>query len=194
MLPAPGSLVLASASPRRRALLSQLGLRFEVDSADIDESVHPEESPVAYVRRISLQKAEVVSRRSQGAWVLAADTTVVVDEDILGKPADDAEAKRMLLRLSGRTHRVLTGIALQGPRPATTVVTTEVTFRSLSEKEVTWYVASGEPSDKAGAYAIQGIGGFLVDRISGSPSNVVGLPLAETVRLLKDAGVELPFA
>jgi septum formation protein len=186
-------LILASASPRRRAFLSQLGLRFDVDAADVDETVRPGENARDYVARVSQEKAEVVARRHPGAWVLAADTTVVLNGDILGKPSDAKEATLMLTRLSGHCHQVLSGVALRGPESASTVVETEVQFRELLPEEIAWYVATQEPFDKAGAYAIQGIGSFLVERISGSATNVVGLPLAETLRLLRQVGVPLPF-
>jgi septum formation protein len=186
-------LVLASGSPRRRAFLSQLNLRFDVDSADVDESVHPDEQPALYVERLANEKAAVVVKRHPGALVLAADTTVVVDREILGKPENDEHARQMLRKLSGREHQVLSGIAVSGPRQRSAVVTTRVWFRPLSPGEIDWYVATGEPTDKAGAYAIQGIGAFLVSRIEGSASNVVGLPLEETLGLLQACGFVLPW-
>lgn len=191
----PARLVLASASPRRRELLSQLGLHFEVAAADIDETPRAAELPDAYVLRLAREKAQAVARRHPGRPVLAADTTVVLDGDILGKPDDAAHALQMLTRLSGRAHEVLTGVALAGPgTPAAVVVRTRVSFRAASAQELAWYVATGEPLDKAGSYAVQGKGGFLVEALQGSPTNVIGLPLGETLALLRGAGVALPWA
>lgn len=186
-------LVLASASPRRRELLSQLDIRFTVSAADIDETPQAGEAAEAYVGRLAREKARVVASRHPGAWVLAADTTVALGAELLGKPRDAEEAQAMLTRLSGRTHDVYTGVALAGRHEETLVVRTRVTFRSLSPGEMSWYANSGEPLDKAGAYAIQGKGGFLVAGVEGSPSNVVGLPLGETVALLERAGLLLPW-
>lgn len=186
-------LVLASASPRRRELLSQLDIRFTVSAADIDETPQTGEAAEAYVGRLAREKARVVASRHPGAWVLAADTTVALGAELLGKPRDAEEAQAMLTRLSGRTHDVYTGVALAGRHEETLVVRTRVTFRSLSPGEMSWYANSGEPLDKAGAYAIQGKGGFLVAGVEGSPSNVVGLPLGETVALLERAGLLLPW-
>jgi septum formation protein len=188
------ALVLASGSPRRRAFLEQLGLAFTVTPAELDERVHQGELPAAYVERLAREKAQAVAARHLGARVLAADTTVVLDEEILGKPADAAEALSMLRGLCGRTHRVLTGVALAGETLRARVVETRVVFREASEAELSWYVATGEPLDKAGAYGLQGIGGFLVRRIEGSHSNVIGLPLAETLELLAAEGIALPWS
>jgi septum formation protein len=185
--------VLASASPRRRELLGQLGLRFTVAAADIDETPHPAEAPEAYVLRLAREKARAVAGRFPGAWVLAADTTVVLGPELLGKPRDEAEARAMLARLSGRTHEVHTGVALAGRAEEALVVRTRVTFRTLSAGEIAWYAGTGEPLDKAGAYAVQGKGGFLVAAVEGSPTNVIGLPLGETLALLERAGVPLPW-
>jgi septum formation protein len=188
-------LVLASASPRRRELLGQLGLSFEVSAADIDETPHPGEPAEAYVLRLAREKARAVASRHPGAWVLAADTTVVLGDALLGKPRDAAEAREMLGRLSGRTHEVQTGVALAGPTAEhSTVVRTRVTFRSLSAGEIAWYAGTGEPLDKAGSYAVQGKGGFLVAAVEGSPTNVIGLPLGETLELLARAGLPLPWS
>jgi septum formation protein len=189
----PTSLVLASASPRRRDLLSQLGLRFTVAAADLDETPLAGEVADAYVLRLARAKARAVAERFPGTWVLAADTTVALGPELLGKPVDPAEAREMLSRLSGRTHSVYTGVAIAGRADVATVVRTGVTFRTLAPSEIAWYVETGEPMDKAGAYAIQGKGGFLVSTVEGSPSNVVGLPLGETLELLARAGVPLPW-
>ncbi|MBM7114967.1 Maf family protein [Archangium primigenium] len=187
-------LVLASASPRRRELLGQLGLVFEVSAADIDETPTAGEEAGAYVLRLAREKARAVAARRPGAWVLAADTTVALDGMLLGKPQDEAEARGMLTRLSGRTHEVHTGVALVGARMTSVLVRTRVTFRSLGSEEIAWYAATGEPLDKAGSYAIQGKGGFLVASVEGSPTNVIGLPLGETLALLGQAGVPLPWS
>jgi septum formation protein len=179
------TLVLASGSPRRAQLLGHLGVAFEVRPADLDESVLPGEEARAYVERLARAKAAAVA--GGGELVIAADTTVEVDGTILGKPVDRADATRMLRLLSGRTHRVHTGVAVAD---RSIVVTTEVRFVDLTEGEIAWYVGSGEPLDKAGAYAIQGAGGAFVAGIDGSASNVVGLPLAELVDLLRAAGFD----
>jgi septum formation protein len=188
------SLVLASGSPRRRELLARLGLPFEVVPAGVDEAVLPGEPAGEYVLRVAKDKAAAGARLRPGALVLAADTTVVLEGAILGKPGGEEEARRMVRSLSGRRHSVLTAVVLEGAGRASQVVETAVWFRELSEAEVTWYAATGEPLDKAGAYALQGAGGMLVERIEGSASNVVGLPLAETVALLARAGHPLPWS
>jgi septum formation protein len=189
----PLPLVLASASPRRQALLAQLGLAFLVDPADVDESAEPRESPKTYVTRLVQQKADAVSRRHPGSVVLGADTTVALDGEVLGKPKDAEEAQRMLGRLTGRTHHDFPGGATAGPHRAVEAVETLVTFAQFPPEALAFYAASGEPLDKAGAYALQGLGGFLVERISGSHSNVIGLPLVQTLALLQAAGVQLPW-
>lgn len=175
-------LVLASASPRRRELLSLLGLAFRVVAPDVDETPLDGERPAALVRRLAVAKATVVD----GAVVLAADTTVEVDGAILGKPDDAADARRMLGLLAGRSHEVHTGVAVRaGERLEVELVTTTVTFTPISPGALEWYVGTGEPMDKAGGYAIQGAGGVFVDAVHGSVSNVVGLPLATVTRLLQ---------
>jgi septum formation protein len=147
------------------------------------------------VLRLAREKARTVATRIPGAWVLAADTTVVLGEELLGKPRDTSEVREMMSRLSGRIHEVQTGVALAGPSGGDAlVVRTRVTFRSLSREEIAWYAGTGESLDKAGGYAIQGKGGFLVERIEGSPTNVIGLPLGETLGLLARAGVPLPWS
>lgn len=181
-------LVLASASPRRVELLAAAGFAFEIRPAEIDETVEPGEDAVAYVRRLAWKKATAV-RREPGSFVLAADTTVTVDEAILGKPADAEDARRMLKMLAGRTHAVLTGVTVIGDAgDHTSVATTRVRFLPLTEGEIDWYVASGEPFDRAGAYAIQGRASRFVDWIEGSYSNVVGLPVSLVYRVMREAG------
>ena len=179
-------LILASASPRRAELLRAAGFDCDVVAANVDESIRPGESASAYVRRLAGEKSAAVAAR-QDVLVLAADTAVVVDGDILGKPRDDEEAAAMLRRLSGRRHEVLTGISLrQNSREVGRVETTAVFFSPLSEDDVTWYVASGEGRDKAGAYAIQGLASRFIPRIEGSYSNVVGLPVATVFELITE--------
>jgi nucleoside triphosphate pyrophosphatase len=188
-------LVLASASPRRRQLLESIGLTFEVSPADLDETERAAEPAIAYVERISAGKARaVVARKRQveldGVAVLAADTTVDLDGAILAKPIDDDDARRMLRLLSGRTHQVHTAVfgwTAAGEHSVT--VTTDVTFARLSDQGIDWYLSMGEHLDKAGAYGMQTAGGALVRRIDGSPSNVIGLPLAETIGILRACGV-----
>jgi septum formation protein len=185
-------LILASQSPRRRELLGLLGLSPEIRPASTDEARRPGEAPEAYVRRVAAEKAAAV----EGALVLAADTAVVLGDEVLGKPRDPDDARRMLRALSGTAHRVLTGVCLRRARPpaaAEVLVSTEVLFAPLTEAEIGWYVATGEPLDKAGAYALQGTGGALVREVRGSVSNVVGLPLRETAELLRRMGLALPW-
>lgn len=180
--------VLASASPRRRELLEGLGLHFLIQPADIDETPGESEAAAAHVARLAGEKALAVV---SSLPVLAADTVVVRDGEILGKPRDRAEAAAMIRSLSGRSHEVISGVALAraGELLASISVRTEVRFRALDERTVAAYVATGEGDDKAGSYGIQGLAGALVTGISGSYSNVVGLPLAETVALLEEHGV-----
>ena len=186
-------LVLASSSPRRPELLRQLGLTFTVDPADLDESVRPLEAPRAYVERLARAKAAAVAARHPGAAVLAADTSVVVDERILGKPADEAEGRAMLELLSGRAHEVLTSVAVQAGGLESMVVSTAVRFRRLSPAEIAWYVATGEGRDKAGGYASQARAGAFITAMDGSSTSVIGLPLAESVAMLERAGVPMPW-
>ena len=182
-------LILASASPRRRELLSHLGVPFEVKPADLDESLLPSEHATAYVERLARAKA-----RGEGL-ILAADTSVVIDDEVLGKPGTDAKlGADMLRRLSGRAHEVMTGVAVSSPSGVRSkVVISQVHFRKLSESEIAWYVSTGEGADKAGGYALQGRAGAFITSVVGSPSNVIGLPLAETVELLRAAGLALPM-
>jgi septum formation protein len=186
-------LVLASASPRRADLLREAGIAFRVAPAHIDESEAIGESPESYVERLAREKAEAVWRDRPASFVLGADTTVVVDETILAKPADAADAARMLRLLSGRSHRVLTGICLLGPSGffRASVVSTAVTFERLSEADIVWYVGTGEPLDKAGAYAVQGGASRFVARIEGSFSNVVGLPMEVLAPWCREAGIQV---
>ena len=184
-------IVLASSSPRRRRLLRGLGLTFSVRLPDVDERPLPGELPGPHVRRLALAKARAVARGLApgcGAqWVLGADTVVVLDGRILGKPRDASDARGMLARLSGRTHEVLTGVALvpaAGGRARTSVVRSRVEMKPFDGPTILRYVAGGEPLDKAGAYAVQGRGRHLVARVSGSLSNVVGLPLERLRRLM----------
>jgi septum formation protein len=171
-------LVLASSSPRRAELLQAAGLAFTVQRVDADESGLPGETPEAYVRRVAMVKAEAAGQPAPDCVILTADTIVVIDGLRLGKPADDAEAAAMLARLSGRTHEVLTAITLSHRTTRTQdVARTRVTFNVVPPPVIDWYVASGEPRDKAGAYAIQGLASRFIAQIDGSYSNVVGLPL-----------------
>ncbi|MBI2784545.1 MAG: septum formation inhibitor Maf [Gammaproteobacteria bacterium] len=189
---AAADLVLASASPRRSALLAGIGVRFAVVPAQLDETPEPAELPRDYVARLALAKARAVAAATGGALpVLGADTTVVCDGRLLGKPVSEADAVAMLMALSGRTHRVFTAVALvRGATAAGVVVETAVTFRELSAAECRAYWRSGEPADKAGGYALQGMGGVFVTRIEGSYSGVVGLPVAETYKLLCDFAID----
>lgn len=192
MFQALAPLILASGSPRRRKFLSELGLSFTVASADIDEAIRPGELPGELVCRLAGEKAAVVAVDHPAAWVIGADTVVVLGGEILGKPADPAEALAMLERLNGRTHQVWTGVAianLQNRVSRAFAVCTEVSFAETAKAVLVAYVATGEPLDKAGAYGIQGLGVFLVDGIRGSYSNVVGLPLPELLGQLLELGV-----
>ena len=186
---------LASRSPRRAELLQQIGVDFIVLPADIDESVYNAESAADYVQRLARQKAEACVHGLQvlDMPVLAADTTVCIEGAILGKPEDDVDAHAMLAALSGRWHEVHTAIALASNRRLELALsTTRVRMSELSHEVITAYVASGEPRDKAGAYGIQGLGGTLIERIEGSYSGVMGLPLFETARLLRQYGFAIP--
>ncbi len=189
----PLLLVLASSSPRRAELLARLGLKFEVLTADLDEQPHSREDPCLYVERLAREKAAAVARHRPTALVLAADTSVILDGEILGKPQNDQHGRQMLERLSGRSHTVLTGVALAGAAEASQVVATTVHFHPLTSAQIAWYLTTGEPKDKAGGYAVQGIGGAWVRALEGSPSNVIGLPLVETLQLLSAAGFALPW-
>ena len=186
-------LILASGSPRRAELLRSIGIEFRVLVADIDETPLPAETATTYVNRMANTKclaAQAVLGASDRSVILAADTIVAVDGDILGKPADDEEARRMLRHLSGRSHHVHTAVCVATPtKVSITRVTTSVVFAPLSTAEIDWYVGLGESLDKAGAYGMQTAGALLVDRIDGSPTNVIGLPLRATVAMLRAAGI-----
>jgi septum formation protein len=181
-------IILASASPRRAELLRAAGVEFVVRVADVDETPLHGEQPQPYVLRLARAKAAAVARRSEaGAVVLGADTTVVFGSEILGKPADDEDARRMLRKLGGAWHEVITGVCLaRGTREVTAAEVTRVKFAPLSESEIEWYVSTGEPKDKAGAYAIQGYGSRFVERIEGNYANVVGLPVQAVYQMLRE--------
>jgi len=192
-------IVLASASPRRRELLAQVGVAVQVVPAAIDESVLPGETAEQHVLRLSQAKAIAVAARTQvqGRWFIGSDTVVVRDEVILGKPANGGEAGAMLHSLSGRAHTVVSGYAVHDRDTSRTIsaaVTTRVWFKALTEREIAGYLATGEPFDKAGAYAIQGVGAFMVTHIEGSYPNVVGLPLCEVLAALEQLGAPPAFS
>ena len=180
-------LILASASARRQELLREAGIEFEACPADIAEDCNPGEQPVQYALRLAREKAEKVAQRFPGEFVLGGDTVVIVDDEILGKPRDEEDAARMLRLLSGRAHRVTTAVSLITPgRSADTrSLTTKVVFRDVKEEEIQRYIASGEPMDKAGAYAIQGGAAPWVVRLEGDYSNVVGLPMPLVLEMLE---------
>ncbi len=185
-------IILASASPRRKELLSQLGLDFTVTIPHIDENVRQGEHPEDFCHRISMDKAAIASRDYPDALIIAADTIVVIDGKILGKPHDDHEAFAYLALLEDRTHEVYTGYTIMHKgENKTKVIRTRVHFRAMSQKEILWYIATGEPRDKAGAYAVQGIGSIFVDRLEGSYTNVIGLPLSDLYHDLKHFGITL---
>jgi septum formation protein len=186
--------ILASQSPRRRELLTLVGIPHDVLPADIDESVLPEELPVPHARRLAEEKARVIAAQHPDAIVIAADTIVVVDGDILGKPADAADAARMLARLRAREHTVYTAVALQrGAQRTSEVVEVCVTFRDLTDAAIASYIATGEPMDKAGAYGIQGFGATIVERVDGDYFAVMGLPVGTVVALARTLGVHYDF-
>jgi septum formation protein len=186
-------LVLASASPRRADLLRAAGIAFEVRAADVDERAEPGEEATAYVERVARAKGATVAGSCPDRLVLAADTIVVLDGAIFGKPAGDEDSRRMLSALSGRTHEVLTSVCLMCPGDGRDrrhgLGRTRVEFARLSPAEIAWYVQSGEPTGKAGAYAIQGLASRFIVGIEGSYSNVVGLPIALVVRMCSEAGI-----
>jgi septum formation protein len=186
-------LILASSSPRRRDLLASIGFEFDVIPSHIPEVKSDEEAPEEYVARLSREKAREVAKGHPDRWVVAADTTVVLDEELLEKPDGPEDAKRMLRLIGGRAHVVHTGVTLMRIEPHyadTRVCTTEVRILPLTERDVEWYVATGEPLDKAGAYAAQGAFAMFLDSIHGSYTNVVGLPLALLFQILRKAGID----
>lgn len=192
-------IVLASTSPRRRELLSQVGIDFQVIPSNVEETLLPGETPEAHVVRLSCDKAMEVANRPDpsGRWFIGSDTIVVRDDAILGKPADASEAAAMLSSLSGRSHRVISGYAVYDRLRGQTLsaaITTKVFFKDLTRQEIEGYIATGEPFDKAGSYAIQGIGSFMVPKIEGSYTNVVGLPLCEVIAALEELGAVELFA
>lgn len=187
------TIVLASASPRRSQLLGLAGVAFTVDPPEIDETPRPREDPGEYVGRLAVEKAAAVAGRHPDALlVIAADTTVALGDEIFGKPDDADDARRMLRRLAGRAHEVHTGVAVvRAGRVESAIDTTMVTMEAFGEAEIEWYLATGEPFGKAGAYALQGSGGALVGRVEGSVSNVIGLPMTLLRSLARRQGIEL---
>jgi len=186
--------VLASASPRRRQLLDLIGIEHEVSPSNIDESLRPRETPRKHAERLAREKALVVAKRNPDDIVVAADTIVVIDRKVLGKPADSADARRMLSLLSGRRHTVITAVAVaRGRKVRSAIEEVRVTFRSLRRDDIDAYIATGEPMDKAGAYGIQGYGATIVERVEGDYFAVMGLPLARLVGLLRDVGARYRF-
>lgn len=184
--------ILASQSPRRKELLAQLGMTFQVLAADIDETPLIDEAAMQYVQRMAIEKAMVVAEYAAGQPVLAADTSVVIDGEILGKPTSRDHAQQMLRRLSGRSHQVMTAVALYANgQLRQRLAVTEVRFGELSAEQIRCYVETGDADDKAGGYGIQGVAGQFVAHIAGSYSGVVGLPLYETAALLREAGISL---
>ena len=187
-------IILASQSPRRRELLALVGIPHEVRPADLDETVWPGEVPEAHAERLARSKAEAIATREPGAVVIGADTIVVLDGDILGKPNDEAEAAATLRRLSGRTHTVHTAVAVaRDGQTVSGVESVEVTFRPLTDTQIETYIATGEPMDKAGAYGIQGYGAVIVERVHGDYFAVMGLALGRLVGLMSQVGVQYRF-
>lgn len=185
--------ILASSSPRRRELLTSIGLDFDVRPSNVPE-VHQEgEAPEEYVARLSRDKAYALAAQNPNDWVIAADTTVYLEEQLLEKPVDTADAERMLATIAGRTHIVYTGVTLENVSRdwrETRVAESEVRMLPLSKEDIAWYVKTGEPLDKAGAYAVQGVGAMFIESIHGSYTNVVGLPLATLFQMLRKAGID----
>lgn len=182
------SFILASASPRRREMLQSVGLNFKIIPAHVDEAYIDGESPAEHVKRLSCNKSMAVANKYQQAWVLGADTIVVIDGSILGKPNNRTQAKKMLKKLSGREHKVFTGFTITNKAlniHETKVIQSTVRFKTISAEEMNWYTADDEPYDKAGGYAVQGKGAIFIKSIRGSYSNVIGLPICEVVELLK---------
>ena len=193
VLPRQSPFILASASPRRAKLLTRAGYEFDIAPANVDERRRPDEPPADYVVRLAVDKASADADRNTHRPVIGADTVVLIDGTMLGKPQDPAEAADMLRQLSGRTHEVLTGVAVRrGGLCVSGVETTRVTFAELGDDVIAWYVATGEPLDKAGAYGVQEIGSRFVTRIEGSYTNVVGLPVPLSARLLASPKLTVP--
>ncbi|MGD8391084.1 MAG: Maf family protein [Desulfobacterales bacterium] len=185
-------LILASNSPRRRHLLAQAGLNFSVIPSDVDEQKLAMSDPDEYVRALAESKARDISEKHPDSWIIGADTIVLIEQQILGKPDSTDVARNMLRHLSGKMHQVYTGYCIsckKEKRLFSDVVKTDVYFKELSDREIEWYIQTGEPFDKAGGYGIQGIGAFLVERINGSYTNVVGLPVCEVMSFLIGEGV-----
>ncbi len=186
--------VLASASPRRRELLNLIGIQHEVRPANIDETMRPREAPRRHAERLAREKASAIAVRDPGLIVIGADTVVVTNRKVLGKPVDTADAARMLGMLSGREHTVITAVAVsRGRKLRSAVEEVRVKFRRLRDDEIEAYIATGEPMDKAGAYGIQGFGATIVERIEGDYFAVMGLPLVRLVGLMRDVGVKYRF-
>jgi len=186
-------LILASGSPRRRELLGSIGVDFDVIPSDVPEQRATGESPEEYVARLSREKASAIARAHPDRWIVAADTTVLLGEELLEKPADVDDAKRMLATIAGRIHVVYTGVTVINTSRGygdTRIAETEVRMAPMSEREIDWYARTREGLDKAGAYGAQGIGAMFIDSIHGSYTNVVGLPLALLVEMLKRAGID----
>lgn len=191
MPPPEPRIILASASPRRAELLKQIGVEFELASSPAEERPHPDETPADYTIRIARAKVIAVAREREAGLVIGADTVVVLDGHLIGKPESPADATRLLKQLSGRWHAVLTGVALydvESRREVADYEKTLVKFAQLSDAEIDWYVGTGEPMDKAGAYGIQGLGGLFIDEIAGNYYNVVGLPIPLVYRLARRLG------
>jgi septum formation protein len=187
-------LILASSSPRRITLLRELGIDFSAVAPDVDEEVKAGEPPRKAAVRLALEKATTVSKDYPLSAVIGADTLVLLKEEILGKPGDEQEAQKMLERLGGKEHTVITGVALVrdgGRFHLTGAAKTKVTMKPLTQEEIAWYIQTGEPMDKAGAYALQGKGAIFIERIRGCYTNVIGLPLPTLGKMLKKAGIEL---
>jgi septum formation protein len=192
MIATLGRFILASASPRRIELLHLLGLRFEIIPSQVEEAFMKGETPREHVLRLSREKTEKASANDPDAWVMGADTIVLINGEVLGKPRTSEEAKEMLGKLSGRIHTVYTGFTVTKKRTECIIsnaVESSVRFREIPEDEIAWYIQSEEPYDKAGGYAVQGMGAFFIKEIHGSYTNVMGLPLCEVVDVLKGAGI-----
>ncbi len=185
-------IILASASPRRKQLLSSVGLKFKTVPAHVNEDYLRGETPKQHVRRLAQSKAKIISEKYPDAWVLGADTIVVIDGQILGKPENKAQAKKMLQKLSGRTHKVYTAFTITRAASSisrTHVIQSAVSFKNISPDEIKWYISSKEPYDKAGGYAAQGKGASFIKSVRGSYTNVIGLPLCEVLEEFKTLGV-----